>query len=62
MSISDLEREGFYGPDAGSLSNTEMGYGSSMSMARDSLLPPDTFTGTNLRFKDPDYWKTDDSI
>lgn len=57
MSISDLQVEGFYGPDAGPLSNKEMGYGSSMGSTRASLLPPDTFTGTNLRFKnhDPSY-------
>lgn len=57
MSISDLQVEGFYGPNAAPLSNREMGYGSSMGSTRASLLPPDTFRGTNLRFKDPNFWQ-----
>ena len=57
MSISDLQVEGFYGPNAAPLSNREMGHGSSMRSTRASLLPPDTFIGTNLRFKDPNFWQ-----
>jgi len=57
MSVSDLGVQGFYGDDNIHPQLRDLEVGSSLSNARRELLPPDTFTGTNLRFKDPNFWQ-----